>query len=59
MSESDNVKVKQLVQNMSYFNKDTVFTLRKKKLLRIKCIIEYKAHLLSLTNISQDQNIFL
>ena len=31
MSESENVKVKQLVQNISYFNKDTVFTTRKKQ----------------------------
>ena len=31
MSESENVKVKQLVQNISYFNKDTVFTMRKKQ----------------------------
>ena len=31
MSESDNVKVKQSVQNISYFNKDTVFTIRKKQ----------------------------
>ena len=30
MSESDNVKVKQSVQNISYFNKYTVFTIRKK-----------------------------
>ena len=31
MSDSDNVKVKQLVHNISYFNKDTVFTIRKKQ----------------------------
>ena len=31
MSESENVKVKQSVQNISYFNKDTVFTIREKQ----------------------------
>ena len=28
MSESENVKVKQSVKNISYFNKHTVFTIR-------------------------------
>ena len=31
MSESDNVKVKQSVRKISYFNKDTVFTIKKKQ----------------------------
>ena len=31
MSVSNNVKVKQLVHNISYFNKDTLFTIRKKQ----------------------------
>ena len=31
MSTSENVKVKQLVQKISYFNKDTVFTITKKQ----------------------------
>ena len=31
MSESKNVKVKHSVHNISYFNKDTVFTIRKKQ----------------------------
>ena len=31
MSESENVKVKQSVQNISYFNKDTVFTITEKQ----------------------------
>ena len=33
MSVSDNVKVKQSVENGSYFNKDTVLTIRKKQTL--------------------------
>ena len=35
MSESDNVKVKQAVQKVSYFNNDTVFTIKKNKLFII------------------------
>ena len=31
MSVSENVKVKQSVQNISLFNKDTVFAIRKKQ----------------------------
>ena len=31
MSESENVKVKQSVHNISYLNKNTVFTIRKKQ----------------------------
>ena len=31
MSESDNVRVKQSVQKISYINRDTVFTVRKKQ----------------------------
>ena len=31
MSEAENVKVKQSLQNISYFNKDTVFTIRQKQ----------------------------
>ena len=31
MSESENVKFKQSVHNISYFNKDTVFNIRKKE----------------------------
>ena len=31
MSESHNAKVKQSAQNISYFNKDTVFSIRRKQ----------------------------
>ena len=31
MSESENVKVKQSVHNISYLNKNTVFSIRKKQ----------------------------
>ena len=31
MSDSENVKVKQSEQNVSYFNKDTVFTITEKQ----------------------------
>ena len=31
MSESENDKVKKFVQNISYFNKDIVFNIRKKQ----------------------------
>ena len=33
MSESEIVKVKQSVQNISYFNKDTIFTIREKQII--------------------------
>ena len=53
MSESENVKVKQSLQNITYVNKDTVFTRRKKQVIGNRMYYWVKAYFQSWTNVSQ------
>ena len=59
MSDSDNVKAKQLVHNISYFNKDTVFTIRKKQTVDNIMYYCVKSPLAEFNKHFQDQNILL
>ena len=58
MSESENVKVKQQVHNIRYFNKDTVFTIRKKQTIDNKMYYQVKISLAEMNKAFSRSELF-